>query len=123
MSLPQTNARAAGTRPSGRGGCQIHIERSHQLGLLAARAVARKLMQKVEQDFGMACTYDEGGAHDTARFGRAGVDGRVEVSADSFRLEATLGMIFANFSDEIQQRLAASLDKLLGTAKSAADDA
>jgi len=101
----------------------IQIERHHQLGLPAARAVARKLMQKVEQDFGMECTYDEGEARDTARFGRAGVDGSVEVSADSFRLEATLGMLFANFRDEIQRRLAASLDKLLGTSTPAADDA
>ncbi|MEJ8811711.1 polyhydroxyalkanoic acid system family protein [Variovorax ureilyticus] len=101
----------------------IQIERHHQLGLPGARAVARKLMQKVEQDFGMACTYDEGEARDTARFGRAGVDGSVEVSADTFRLEATLGMLFANFSGEIQQRLAASLDKLLGAAAPAADDA
>lgn len=100
----------------------IQIERQHQLGLPAARAVARKLMQKVEQDFGMECTYDEGEALDTARFGRAGVDGNVEVSAYTFRLEATLGMLFASFSDEIQRRLAASLDKLLGGAP-AADDA
>ena len=101
----------------------IHIERTHQLGLQGARAVARQLMQKVERDFGMACTYDEGDARDTARFGRAGVDGSVEVSADTFRLEATLGMLFANFSDEIRQRLAASLDKLLGSAGPAAGDA
>ncbi|SEA73273.1 polyhydroxyalkanoic acid system family protein [Variovorax sp. YR216] len=101
----------------------IQIERHHQLGLTGARAVARKHMQKVEQDFGMACTYDEGETRDTARFGRAGVDGSVEVSADTFRLEATLGMLFANFGDEIQRRLAASLDKLLGTATPSADDA
>ncbi|WP_431274110.1 polyhydroxyalkanoic acid system family protein [Variovorax ureilyticus] len=101
----------------------IQIERQHQLGLPAARAVARKLMQKVEQDFGMECRYDEGEARDTARFGRAGVDGSVEVSADTFRLEATLGMLFANFGDEIQRRPAASLDKLLGTAAPAAGDA
>jgi putative polyhydroxyalkanoate system protein len=101
----------------------IHIERSHQLGLPGARIVARRLMQKVERDFGMACSYDEGEARDTARFGRAGVDGRVEVSADTFELEATLGMLFASFGDEIRQRLAASLDKLLGAAAPAADDA
>ena len=100
----------------------IQIERNHTLGLPAARAAAQQLMRKVERDFGMECTYDEGEARDVARFGRAGVDGSVEVSADTFRLEATLGMLFANFSDEIERKLSASVDKLLGTAAPPADD-
>jgi len=71
----------------------------------------------------MECTYDEGEARDTARFARTGVDGSVEVSADTFKLEATLGMLFASFGEEIQRRLAATLDKLLGAGTTpAADD-
>jgi hypothetical protein len=40
----------------------IHIERNHTLGLPAAREVARKWMQRAEQDYGMECSYAEGEA-------------------------------------------------------------
>jgi putative polyhydroxyalkanoate system protein len=100
---------------------EIRIERNHSLGLPAAREVARQLMQRVEQDFGMQCSYAEGKARDVGRFGRAGVDGRVEVSAGRFRLEATLSFPLESFSEEIERRLRQKLDAMLG-ADAAPDD-
>ena len=101
----------------------IHIERSHQLGIEAARAIARKWVSQVEQDYGLACSYEEGQSRDIGRFSRAGIDGSVEVSGDSFRLQATLAGLFASFSGQIEQRLRQKLDDLLGRRKDEDDDA
>ena len=92
----------------------IQIERSHQLGIEAARAIARKWVRQVEQDYGLECSYEEGKTRDLGRFSRAGIDGSVEVSGDSFRLQATLAGLFAGFSGQIEQRLRQKLDDLLG---------
>lgn len=100
----------------------IDIERNHTLGLPAARAVARQWMQRAEQDYGMECSYAEGEACDVAQFGRAGVDGNVEVSADNIKLRATLAFPFNSLSEQIEQRLRENLDELLG-APSAGDSA
>jgi putative polyhydroxyalkanoate system protein len=92
----------------------IHIERSHTLGIAAAREVARQWVQQVEQDYGLDCTYTEGEACDIAQFTRAGIDGSVEVTGDAFKLEATLGFLYASFKEQIEQRLQRNLDRLLG---------
>ncbi|MDM0077399.1 polyhydroxyalkanoic acid system family protein [Variovorax sp. J2P1-59] len=102
---------------------EIHIERNHGLGLAAAREVARQWMQQAEQDYGMECTYAEGEVCDVAQFNRAGIDGSVEVSADTFTLNATLGFLYGSFSEQIEQRLLQSLDALLGAKAPADDDA
>jgi putative polyhydroxyalkanoate system protein len=101
----------------------IHIERSHTLGIAAAREVARQWVQQAEQDYGVDCTYAEGKACDVALFTRPGIDGNLEVSADAFRLEATLGFLYASFKEQIEQRLVKNLDALLGTSEPADDDA
>ncbi len=100
----------------------IHIERSHQLGLEAARAIARKWVGQAEQDYGLACSYEEGQTRDIGRFSRAGIDGSVEVSADSFTLRATLGGLFGGFSGQIEERLRQKLDNLLGRPGDEGDD-
>jgi putative polyhydroxyalkanoate system protein len=100
----------------------IHIERNHDLGLAAAREVAHRWMRKVEQDYGIECAYDEGETRDVAQFTRAGIDGTVEVSGSRFTLNATLGFLFASFSEQIEQRLLQNLDALLGDKSTAGDD-
>jgi putative polyhydroxyalkanoate system protein len=94
----------------------IVIERAHQLGLAGAREVARRWMRKAEEAYGLECRYVEGADGDQAAFARDGVEGRVEVDAGRLRLEATLGFLFAAFSEQIEQRLARSLDGLLADA-------
>ena len=93
----------------------IHIERNHTLGLSGAREVARQWVRQAEQDYGLACSYAEGETCDVAQFARAGVDGNVEVTADTFKLNATLGFLYGSFSGQIEQRLQQNLDALLGT--------
>jgi len=92
----------------------IHIERQHTLGIARARRVARQWIRQAEQEFGLECVYIEGEARDTARFSRAGIDGTVEVTADSFTLDANLGFLFASFGGVIEQKIARNLDALLG---------
>ena len=100
----------------------IHIERNHALGLAAARAVARQWMRKVEQDYGIECSYEEGDTRDIGQFTRAGIDGTVEVSGSRITLNATLGFMFASFSEQIEQRLLQNLDESLGEKSPAEDD-
>ncbi|MDH6592379.1 putative polyhydroxyalkanoate system protein [Variovorax sp. TBS-050B] len=92
----------------------IHIERNHDLGIARARQVARRWLRQVEQDYGLAFTYTEGETQDVAQFSRAGIDGKVEVTADRLRLEATLGFLFASFGAQIEQKISGKLDALLG---------
>ncbi|CAN7172285.1 polyhydroxyalkanoic acid system family protein [Variovorax paradoxus] len=91
----------------------IHIERNHALGIAGAREVARQWIEQVGQDYGLECTYTEGEACDVAQFSRAGIDGTVEVTADTLTLEATLGFLFSSFSDQIEQKISRKLDALL----------
>ena len=59
----------------------IHIHRSHGLGLAKARKTAWKWAETVEEKFGMECTVIEGRDSDVVEFTRAGVDGRLLVTA------------------------------------------
>lgn len=93
----------------------IHIERNHSLGIARARQVARRWLRQVEQDYGLAFTYTEGESLDVAQFSRAGIDGKVEVTADSLKLEATLGFLFGSFAPQIEEKISGKLDALLDT--------
>jgi putative polyhydroxyalkanoate system protein len=101
----------------------IHIERNHTLGLVAAREVAHQWVRKAEQDYGVECTYEEGETGDVAQFTRPGIDGSVEVTANTLTLNATLGFLFASFSEQIEQKLVQNLDALLGRTEPEDDDA
>ena len=100
----------------------IHIERQHTLGLARAREVAHEWVVHAEREYGLECVYAEGDACDVARFTRTGVDGDMEVRADSFRLRVALGFLYGNFSEEIEKRLQQNLDGLLGTGTPVEDE-
>lgn len=93
----------------------IHIERNHTLGIARARVVARKWIQQAEQEFGLECVYTQGESCDTATFTRAGIDGTVEVTDTTFKLEATLGFLFSSFSEMIEAKITRNLDAMLDT--------
>ena len=91
----------------------IHIHRSHGLGLAKARKIAWKWAEAVEEKFDMECTVIEGDDHDVVEFRRAGVDGRLRVEAGAFDLTARLGLFLGAFSGRIESEIEAQLDKLL----------
>jgi putative polyhydroxyalkanoate system protein len=96
----------------------IQIQRKHTLGLAQARKLAFEWAEKVEADFDMECTYEEGKTQDEVSFARSGVSGTLIVTKDHFDLNAKLGMLVGMFKDRIESEIVKELDTLLA-AKSA----
>ena len=91
----------------------IHIHRSHALGLAKARKTAWKWAETVEEKFGMECTVIEGDKSDVVEFSRTGVDGKLLVTATGFELDATLGFLLGAFRHRIETEIEGYLDALL----------
>lgn len=91
----------------------LHIRREHALGLLAARKVAFKWAEQVEEEFDMECTYEEGDTSDVVTFTRSGVNGTLKVLADHFELDAKLGFLLGAFKNRIEAEIVKNLDGLL----------
>jgi putative polyhydroxyalkanoate system protein len=91
----------------------IHIHRSHVLGLAGARKVAFQWAEQAEQEFDMQCTYEEGKSRDAVCFSRSGVSGTLTVTKDSFELDARLGFLLGAFKDRIENEIVKNLDELL----------
>ena len=91
----------------------IHIHRTHALGLSKARKVALQWAEDVEKSFAMECTILEGETSDTVEFTRAGVKGELIVAADHFELDAKLGFLLGAFSKTIEAEIERNLDALL----------
>ena len=91
----------------------IHIHRSHALGLTKARKVAFQWAEEVEKKFDMECTILEGESSDTVEFTRTGVKGELLVEADQFTLDAKLGFLLGAFSKTIESEIEKNLDALL----------
>lgn len=101
----------------------IHIHRTHSLGLAQARKIAWKWAEEIEKKFDMECAVTEGKTTDTVEFSRAGVNGTLLVAADHFDLNAKLGFLMGAFSGKIQAEIEKNLDALLAGAKPAAKKA
>ena len=101
----------------------IHIHRSHALGLAKARKIALQWAEEVEKNFSMACTIREGEHSDTVEFSRSGVKGELLVEADQFTLDAKLGFLLGAFSKSIEAEIEKNLDALLVKGKPAAKKA
>lgn len=91
----------------------IHIHRSHALGLAKARKVALQWAEEVEKEFDMECTLLEGDTSDTVEFTRTGVKGELIVAPDHFQLDAKLGFLLGAFSRTIESEIEKNLDALL----------
>lgn len=91
----------------------IHIERTHALGLSQARKVASQWAEQAEQEFGMNCTYEQGPDSDVLSFSRSGVDGTLAITPDDFVLDAKLGFLLGVFKDKIEGKIVENLDALI----------
>lgn len=98
----------------------IHILRSHRLGMAQARKVAYRWAEQAEEGLQMACTYEEGKARDEVRFSRTGASGSLEVTADKFELNAKLGFLLGAFKGRIESEIVKNLDALLAAPTDAA---
>jgi putative polyhydroxyalkanoate system protein len=97
----------------------IHIHRTHRLGLARARKTAWQWAEAAEEKFGMECTVIEGKTSDVVEFTRAGVDGRLVVDADSFDLTARLGFLMGAFRGRIEAEIEENVDAVLAKASAA----
>lgn len=95
----------------------IHIHRTHTLGLARARTTAWKWAEAVEEKFGMECTVIESDASDVVEFTRAGVEGSLVVTAHSFELSARLGFLLGAFRHRIESEIEENLDALLAASE------
>lgn len=91
----------------------IHIHRTHTLGMAQARKVAFSWAEDVEDKLDMACTYEEGKTEDCVSFTRSGVNGTLVVTKDGFELRAKLGFLVGAFKDKIETEISKNLDALL----------
>ena len=91
----------------------LHILRHHSLGLHEARKVAYQWAEQVEQEFQMACTYQEGKSLDEICFTRSCVSGTLHVTKDKFELNAKLGCLLGAFKSRIESEIVKNLDDLL----------
>lgn len=91
----------------------IHIHRTHALGLAQARKVAFAWAEDVEDKLDMTCTYEEGKHEDCVSFTRSGVHGTLTVTKDGFELRAKLGFLVGAFKDKIEAEISKNLDALL----------
>jgi putative polyhydroxyalkanoate system protein len=98
----------------------IHIHRTHTLGLAKARKVAWKWAEDAEEKFGMQCTVIEADQRDVVEFTRAGVDGTLVVTAHAFELNARLGLLIGAFRHRIEREIEENLDALLTKSAKAA---
>lgn len=98
---------------------EIHIHRSHRLGLAKARKTAWRWAEAAEEKFGMECTVIEGETNDVVEFRRAGVEGRLVVDADSFELTAQLGLLLGAFRGRIEAEIEENVDAVLAAAATA----
>ena len=99
---------------------EIHIERSHTLGMQKARKVAAQWAERVEKAHGVHCTHTQGRGEDIIQISRTGVHGTAKVTGKSFELEMKLGFLFGLFSQRISEGVTRELDALLGEAQAQA---
>lgn len=93
----------------------IHIARNHNLGLPRAREVAQQWIDSAERDYGVECRYLEGWESDVAKFSRPGLDGSLEVTADTLTVRMSLGFLMDAFKGVIEEKLTRNVDKLLNS--------
>ncbi len=93
----------------------LHIVRTHNLGLREARKIAFKWAEQVEEEFDMSCTYEEGKTLDEVCFTRSGIEGTLHITGDRFELDARLGFLVGAFKSVIEREIVKNLDDLLST--------
>ena len=88
---------------------RISVERTHSLGLEAAREKARPLVEKLASQYGLTPTW----AGDTVKLKRSGVNGTLQISENNVKVDVELGLLMSAMSGKIQSEIERSLDKAL----------
>ena len=89
---------------------RITVERSHSLGLAAAREKAEALAQRLASEYDVKYRW----SGDILEFKRSGADGQIAVGADRVRVELKLGLLLSALGSTIKREIEQTLDKHLG---------
>jgi len=92
---------------------QIHILRTHALGLDAAMELAHDWQDQAETSWGLCCVTQADADLYQVNFERPGLQGSFRVTADTFELRMTLGFLLSAYRGRIESELQRRLDKLL----------
>ena len=88
---------------------RISVERTHSLGLEAAREKARPLVEKLASQDGLTPTW----AGDTVKLKRSGVNGTLLISDNNVKVDVELGLLMSAMSGTIKSEIEKALDKAL----------
>lgn len=79
----------------------IDIRHPHSMPMPKARAAIEEVARKLDQRFGMACTWDG----DCLNFERSGVDGRIELAPEELHVTAKLGFLLSAMQGPIESEI------------------
>lgn len=88
---------------------RITVERSHQLGLDAARGKAEALAERLAREYDVKYRW----SGDTLEFKRSGADGSIRVGEDRVRVELNLGLLLSAMGGSIKREIERTLDDSL----------
>ena len=88
---------------------RINVERPHSLGREAAREKAEQLAERLAREYDVRYRWNG----DCLEFKRSGADGRIDVSADTVRVQLNLGLLLSAMSGSIKREIEEVLDKNL----------
>ena len=88
---------------------RITVERTHSLGLAAAREKAETLAERLARQYDVKYRW----SGDTLEFKRSGADGHIDVSEGSVRVELKLGLLLSALGGTIRREIEETLDKNL----------
>jgi putative polyhydroxyalkanoate system protein len=94
----------------------IDIRRKHALPLAQARDAAERVAKQLKRDFALQYRWEGASLH----FERAGVDGKLTVSASDVHLRAKLGLLLAFLKPQIESTVHEHLQAALEPTRVAA---
>jgi len=88
---------------------KIDIERAHGMEPARARALIDELAASLQGQYGLKHRW----RGDALEFSGSGVDGIIDIGADTVRVTARLGLLLGPLRGKIEQDIRARLDKYL----------
>ena len=92
----------------------LHIQRSHRLGLEAARALTEHWVRDGTERLGLTCELSRTEWEDVVVFRRTGLSGQLTVTPERFELRAQLGFLLSAYHGRITDEIHRQLDAALG---------
>lgn len=91
---------------------EVSIRRSHQLGLDELRSRVERIAAKLEDKFGVTCSWEG----DVARLRHAEFNGEVRLGESELCIDARLGFMLSMARGKVESELQRILDRELGPA-------